>query len=288
MTELSPDGKVPLIQCPADTPENRQFLADFAKKAKEWKELSIDLARDLKHIKTTCLWMLEYRSFREFCVAALGINVRTAARALQAYETWSQLSGDSRTSKILPMLKSAHLNALYRVPPERRLPVLEAAVSSGPLTASNIVRAARLDSRDHSLRDTRNPHNQVRLMQGARHEGGHTFGEPIDFRGLRHAPINEQGVIFLFGMLARDLGFLVEAVQIGFPDCEAKRTFRKGKWKRVRIEFEYESKNFLAHGHPFDGCDVIVCWRHNWAECPANLEVVELSSVIQSLGESED
>ena len=30
------------------------------------------------------------------------------------------------------------------------------------------------------------------------------YGEPIDFRGLRHAPINEQGVVYLFGMVSRD------------------------------------------------------------------------------------
>lgn len=39
------------------------------------------------------------------------------------------------------------------------------------------------------------------------------FGQPIDFRGLRHAPINEQGVVYLFGMVSRELGFSVEALQ---------------------------------------------------------------------------
>jgi hypothetical protein len=34
-----------------------------------------------------------------------------------------------------------------------------------------------------------------------------TYGNPIDFRGLRHEPVNENGVVFLFGMLARELGF---------------------------------------------------------------------------------
>jgi hypothetical protein len=38
------------------------------------------------------------------------------------------------------------------------------------------------------------------------------FGQPINFRGLRHAPINEQGVVFLFGMVSYELGFIVEAV----------------------------------------------------------------------------
>lgn len=115
-----------------------------------------------------------------------------------------------------------------------------------------------------------------------------TYGNPIDFRGLRHEPVNEQGVVFLFGMVARELGYHVEAVQTGYPDCEAKRLVDAGKWQRVRIEFEFESRNFRDHGHPPAGCDVIVCWRHNWPECPAPLEVVELSSVIRTLSASEE
>jgi hypothetical protein len=100
---------------------------------------------------------------------------------------------------------------------------------------------------------------------------------------MRHEPVNEQGVVLLFGMLAERLGYVVEAAQKGFPDCEAKRQISPQRWERVRIEFEFESRNFRDHGHPADGCDVIVCWRHNWRECPAHLEVVELSSAIESL-----
>lgn len=91
-----------------------------------------------------------------------------------------------------------------------------------------------------------------------------TYGNPIDFRGLRHEPVNEQGVVFLFGMVAKELGYMVEAIQTGFPDCEAKRQVEGGRWQRVRIEFEFESRNYA---HPIDGCDVIVCWRHNWPNC---------------------
>lgn len=115
-----------------------------------------------------------------------------------------------------------------------------------------------------------------------------TYGNPLDFRGLRHEPVNEDGVVFLFGMVARELGYLVEAVQAGFPDCEAKRQVGPGKWQRVRIEFEFESRNFRDHGHPPDGCDLIICWRHNWPECPKHLEVVELCNVISTLSSSEE
>ena len=69
-----------------------------------------------------------------------------------------------------------------------------------------------------------------------------------------------------FGVVSNDLGFLVEAVHPGFPDCEAKRALdkKRTRWERVRIEFEFKSGNFREHGHDPAGCDVIVCWEHDW------------------------
>ena len=115
--------------------------------------------------------------------------------------------------------------------------------------------------------------------------GGRRFGPFLNFRGLQHAPINEQGVVLLFGMVAVELGYVVESVATGFPDCEAKRRIKgpAESWERIRIEFEYQSRNFLDHGHDASECDVIVCWEHNWPECP--IEVLELSSAIHYLGE---
>jgi hypothetical protein len=109
------------------------------------------------------------------------------------------------------------------------------------------------------------------------------YGQPMDFRGLRHEPVNEQGVVLLFGMVAKELGYTVEAVQSGFPDCEAKRQIAPQRWQRVHLEFEFESRNFRDHGHSLTGCDVIVCWRHNWPDCPPQIEILELSSLIKSL-----
>ena len=112
---------------------------------------------------------------------------------------------------------------------------------------------------------------------------GIVYGLPISFRGLRHAPVNEQGVVYLFGMVAQELGLMVESVQAAFPDCEAKRCVdsRRNHWQRIRIEFEYLSSNYQTHGHDVQGCDLIVCWEHDWAECP--IEVIELRSVIDKL-----
>jgi hypothetical protein len=87
----------------------------------------------------------------------------------------------------------------------------------------------------------------------------------------------------LFGMVAKELGYIVEAVRSGFPDCEANRQISPQRWQRVHLEFEFESRNFRDHGHSLTGCDVIVCWRHNWPGCPHHLEILELSSLIKSL-----
>ena len=107
------------------------------------------------------------------------------------------------------------------------------------------------------------------------------FGELIDFRGLRHAPINENGVIYLFGMVSHEIGFMVEAVHGAFPDCEAKRHIGKNRYQRVRIKFEYKSSNYKSQGYDSAGADMIVCWLHDWADCP--LEVLDLKRAIDKL-----
>jgi len=109
------------------------------------------------------------------------------------------------------------------------------------------------------------------------------FGEALNFPGLRRAPINELGVVFLFGLVSQQLGFDVEAVHSAFPDCSAKRLVdcRRNRWKQVRIEFEYRSSNFLLHKHQDKHCDLIICWIHDWPECP--IEVIALRDVIHKL-----
>lgn len=109
------------------------------------------------------------------------------------------------------------------------------------------------------------------------------YGEPIEFRGLRHAPVNEQGVVYLFGMVSRELGFYIEAVQQGFPDCEGKYLYdaKKNLWAKARIEFEYEASSFQKHGHDSNQCDFIVCWINDWKGCP--IKVIELRTEILKL-----
>jgi hypothetical protein len=111
--------------------------------------------------------------------------------------------------------------------------------------------------------------------------------EPLDFRGLRFAPASRQGVVYLFGMISDELGFIIESFIAEFPDCEGKRCVdqEKNQWEPVRIQFEYKSSDFKtrisAKGYNESQCDLIVCWNHNWEDSP--IEVLELRSVLQYL-----
>ena len=159
----------------------------------------------------------------------------------------------------------------------------QASRATSPLSPPR--RGSAAGGRKWGTQRTDRPCTRTKVRENALHapfKGRAVYGEAMNFRGMRHEPVNEQGVVLLFGMMAEELGYAVESVQAGFPDCEAKRRVGPSAWQRVHIEFEFESRNFLLHGHPWRGCDVIVCWRHNWEDCPKQIEVVELSEVVRS------
>jgi hypothetical protein len=108
------------------------------------------------------------------------------------------------------------------------------------------------------------------------------YGPALGFRGHNCAPATELGVVLLFGTVFHELGFTVETIRPGFPDCEARRPIGRGDhWEPVRIEFEYRSSSFRDAGHDPEGCDLIVCWIHDWPDAPR--PVLELRSAIRKL-----
>jgi hypothetical protein len=109
------------------------------------------------------------------------------------------------------------------------------------------------------------------------HRGREGFGKLMRPGPMICAPTNEQSVLFLFGARAEELGFAVLMIRTEYPDCLAFRQVAEDRMELVRIEFEFESKNFLKHMHEASKCDAIVCWRHNWEGCP--LEVIELGKI---------
>lgn len=83
-------------------------------------------------------------------------------------------------------------------------------------------------------------------------------------------PRNEQGVVVLFAMLAKEIGW--EFVEIGasFPDailCKNGEVWR--------VEFEFRASNFIDHKHDIRECDMIVCWENDYIDCP--LPIISLN-----------
>jgi hypothetical protein len=116
-------------------------------------------------------------------------------------------------------------------------------------------------------------------------DAGRTMGEFLGFRAMSHAPVNELGVVFLFALVAGELGYSLEMLVPGFPDGQAKRRVRGGRWEPVRIEFEFRASHFQAHNHDPAKCDLIVCWEDDWPGCP--VDVLELRKVVREIMERE-
>lgn len=96
----------------------------------------------------------------------------------------------------------------------------------------------------------------------------HETGGILGVRGIVYEPINEQGVILLFAALCHDLGFMIEAIRSAFPDALLRRRNAKGTWNSCRAEFEFKSSSFKLHKHDPKQCDLIICWEHDWQDCP--------------------
>ena len=60
--------------------------------------------------------------------------------------------------------------------------------------------------------------------------------------------------------------------QEGFPDLLLED--REGNL--IRCEVETDSKHFISHKHNIDECDLIICWNHNWRNCPIPVFVVSV------------
>lgn len=114
--------------------------------------------------------------------------------------------------------------------------------------------------------------------------GADIVGERLESPILNYAPLNELGVVLLFGFYMHELGFShLEQIRTAFPDAIGMQRLPNGRLQKVRIEFEYESKNFEQHNHDPNQCDIIICWVHNWRNFPTNLKIIELRSFIENL-----
>lgn len=123
------------------------------------------------------------------------------------------------------------------------------------------------------------PQDEAQFRRGKEHRQGRSLG----FRGFAFAPTSENDVVQLFGAVADELGFEIMGNRSEFPDCKARRREKAQRehFSDCLIEYEFSSRDFKRHRHDPKGCNLIVCWEHNWPDCP--VEVLELKQAIKGL-----
>jgi len=93
-------------------------------------------------------------------------------------------------------------------------------------------------------------------------------GKPMELGVMRWTPTNEMGVVALFIEHRKELGFpLIEFIRTKFPDAAVFENSSKGYIRRY-IEFEFKSSGFKAHLKSKRKCHYVVCWEHDWKDCP--------------------
>ncbi len=220
------------------------YKVDMADLFKDWAAL----ARELKKLPT----IAEYEQLSQFSIRPLTTRFGTWGQAPHGLKQFAEEQGWAEEWKDVWEIIEEQGHDVRRG--------IRRPVRPGPDDAGGAGKSPAGEGPDNAER------------KKPRHE---LFGRLMRPGPMICEPTNEQGVIFLFGAMAEKLGFAVLKIRTEYPDCLAFRQVEEDRMELVRIEFEYESRNFLKHMHEASRCDAIVCWRHNWEECP--LEVIALS-----------
>lgn len=121
------------------------------------------------------------------------------------------------------------------------------------------------------------------------------IGEDIRRFGLNieEAPVNEQGVVFIFAKTHQLLGFpIIERPQQEFPDCRST-CIRTGVLTRVNIEFKYNCATAFKKGRSIDRyheqkINYLICWMNDSVKntaifSRAGIEVISLKDELEKL-----
>lgn len=93
------------------------------------------------------------------------------------------------------------------------------------------------------------------------------------------APVNDMGVMLLFAEWARKNRVRIQSVEASQAACIAIVTAAVkagGKEEVRRIALMFQSSEFRAKRRSCRGIDWIVCWEHDWTECPERVTVIDL------------
>ncbi|HET9836801.1 MAG TPA: hypothetical protein VFR84_01110 [Candidatus Angelobacter sp.] len=202
------------------------------------------------------------------------VNGRRAIDPADLFEDWARVA---RKLQQVPTAREYNSLGIYTHRPLQRLFDRWRHVPAGmkKFAEENHLAEQWKDVMDLVTKPRRNKKSaQVRILKDRP-----VYGRLIRRCAMLCKPVNEAGVMMLFAAEALRLGFMIVHVQTAYPDCQAWREVGEDRLQLVRIEFERKSRNFLAHKHDPRKCDLIVCWEHNWPECP--VEVIELRRLVE-------
>jgi hypothetical protein len=194
------------------------------------------MVRDLQKLPS----LTEYEQFSKYSITPL--ITRFGVWAQVPYGIQQYIEEQGRTEEMKDVLEVIALQG-RDVRPGRSLRTLR----QGP---DDVARAETLVVEDgpHDVISA-GPHDREAAVHdevGGAAKGG-VYGSLMRFGPMVCAPTNEQGVLFLFGAMAESLGFAILKVGTAFPDCEAFRILPGDRVELVKVEIEFESRNFLKH-----------------------------------------
>ncbi len=108
----------------------------------------------------------------------------------------------------------------------------------------------------------------------------------VNTQVMRDVKLSEMVVTFITGQIWGKIAQRLNLVRIEeiysnkYPDMIALKKNDDESLKNINIEFESISSNFKRHNHPTDKCDVLICWKHDWVDCPKNIEIIELCDMM--------
>lgn len=99
--------------------------------------------------------------------------------------------------------------------------------------------------------------------------------------GLEESPVNEQGIVLLFGKIHFAIGFpSIIKVQQEFPDCLAYSNIG-GQLHRAKIEFKFRSGSYYRSRRSLNEwnkeVDYLICWEHDCKSLSKKINVQIIS-----------
>lgn len=196
--------------------------------------------------------------------------------------------------EVIPIFKTEHLEHFIRaLQPSEDLN--QRALSRFRKAYNNLTVGQKFELLNNMLLDFKKSKPEIKdwdnaLYMSSLYDAFHPFEvvspekvvEPMSATRMLFSPVNELGVVTLFAMYHRELGFpYILKVKSDYPDAVVIDEFGDVK----SVEFELFASNFIAHEHDPDKCDYVVCWENDLPENVEDKKIKILNKKILALKE---